>query len=73
MATRKASGTVLDAIVPVLPELWGGSADLAEPNNTTPKGEPSFIPTEHQTKEFPGGPYGGCCTSASASTRWARS
>jgi transketolase len=30
----------------------------AESNNTTPKGEPSFIPTEHQTKEFPGGPYG---------------
>src|SRR5690349_3299257 len=58
IATRKASGTVLDAIVPVLPELWGGSADLAESNNTTPKGEPSFIPAEHQTKEFPGGPYG---------------
>ena len=58
IATRKASGNVLDAIVPVLPELWGGSADLAESNNTTPKGEPSFIPTEHQTKEFPGGPYG---------------
>ena len=58
IATRKASGNVLDAIVPVLPELWGGSADLAGSNNTTPKGEPSFIPTEHQTKEFPGGPYG---------------
>jgi transketolase len=58
MATRKASGNVLDAIVPELPELWGGSADLAESNNTTPKGEPSFIPTEHQTKEWPGGPYG---------------
>ena len=58
MATRKASGNVLDAIVSVLPELWGGSADLAESNNTTPKGEPSFIPSEHQTKEFPGGPYG---------------
>jgi transketolase len=58
VATRKASGTVLDAIVPVLPELWGGSADLAESNNTTPKGEPSFIPSEHQTKDFPGGPYG---------------
>jgi transketolase len=58
MATRKASGTVLDAVAPVLPELWGGSADLAESNNTTPKGEPSFVPTEHQTKEFPGGPYG---------------
>ena len=58
MATRKASGTLLDAIVGTLPELWGGSADLAESNNTTPKGEPSFIPTEHQTKEFPGFPYG---------------
>jgi transketolase len=58
MATRKASGTVLEALTPLLPELWGGSADLAESNNTTPKGEPSFVPTEHQTKEFPGGPYG---------------
>jgi transketolase len=58
MATRKASGEVLSAIAPVLPELWGGSADLAESNNTTPKGEPSFIPSEHQTKEWPGGPFG---------------
>jgi len=58
MATRKASGSVLEAIVPVLPELWGGSADLAESNNTTPKGEPSFLPEDRQTKEFPGGPYG---------------
>ncbi|WP_062437742.1 transketolase [Herbidospora daliensis] len=58
MATRKASGEVLSALAPVLPELWGGSADLAESNNTTMKGEPSFIPEEFQTKEFPGGPYG---------------
>ena len=43
---------------PVLPELWGGSADLAESNNTTMEGEPSFIPAEHQTKMWPGGPYG---------------
>jgi transketolase len=42
----------------VLPELWGGSADLAESNNTTMEGEPSFIPSAHQTKEWPGGPYG---------------
>jgi transketolase len=42
----------------VLPELWGGSADLAESNNTTMKGEPSFVPEEFQTREFPGGPYG---------------
>jgi transketolase len=58
LATRKAFGAVLEAITPLLPELWGGSADLSESNNTTPKGEPSFVPTEHQTKEFPGGPYG---------------
>jgi len=58
MATRKASGEVLSAIAPVLPELWGGSADLAESNNTTPKGEPSFVPAEHQTKHWQGGPYG---------------
>ena len=58
MATRKASGEVLNALAPVLPELWGGSADLAESNNTTMEGEPSFIPPEHQTKEFPGDRYG---------------
>ncbi|MDA0632933.1 transketolase [Nonomuraea sp. MCN248] len=58
MATRKASGEVLSALAPVLPELWGGSADLAESNNTTMKGEPSFIPEEFQTKDFPGHRYG---------------
>ncbi|WP_240489899.1 transketolase [Actinomadura atramentaria] len=58
VATRAASGKVLGALAPVLPELWGGSADLAESNNTTMAGEPSFIPEEFQTKEFPGGPYG---------------
>jgi transketolase len=58
IATRKASGDVLTAIAPVLPELWGGSADLAESNNTTPEGEPSFLPDDRQTKEFSGGPYG---------------
>jgi transketolase len=58
MATRKASGNVLTAIAPVLPELWGGSADLAESNNTTPEGEPSFLPDDRQSKEFSGGPYG---------------
>jgi transketolase len=49
---------VLSALGPILPELWGGSADLAESNNTTMEGEPSFVPTEHQTKEWSGGPYG---------------
>jgi transketolase len=58
MATRKASGEVLTALAPVLPELWGGSADLAGSNNTTMKGEPSFIPPGHQTRLFPGGWYG---------------
>jgi transketolase len=58
MATRKASGEVLSALAPMLPELWGGSADLAESNNTTPKGAPSFLPPDRQTKEFQGGPYG---------------
>jgi transketolase len=58
VATRVASGDVLSALAPVLPELWGGSADLAGSNNTTMKGEPSFVPAEHQTKAFPGGPYG---------------
>ncbi len=58
IATRKASGAVLNALAGVLPELWGGSADLAGSNDTTMKGEPSFIPPEHQTKEFPGNPYG---------------
>jgi transketolase len=58
VATRKASGEVLNALAGVLPELWGGSADLAGSNNTTMKGEPSFIPPEHQTKMFPGNRYG---------------
>jgi transketolase len=58
VATRKASSDVLQALAPVLPELWGGSADLAESNNTTMAGEPSFIPPEHATKEFPGDWYG---------------
>jgi transketolase len=58
IATRKASGAVLNALAPVLPELWGGSADLAESNLTTMEGEPSFIPEEHQTKMFPGNRYG---------------
>jgi transketolase len=57
-ATRRASGTILNDLAGVLPELWGGSADLAGSNNTTMKGEPSFIPAEHQTQMFPGNPYG---------------
>ena len=58
MATRKASGDVLAALGPVLPELWGGSADLAESNNTTIEADPSFVPPEYSTKVFPGDWYG---------------
>ncbi len=58
VATRKASGQVLKALAPVLPELWGGSADLAGSNDTTMDGEPSFIPEIHQTHMYPGNPYG---------------
>jgi transketolase len=58
LATRKASGEVLATLAPRLPELWGGSADLADSNNTTPKGEPSFVPEEFSTKDFSGHKYG---------------
>ena len=58
LATRAASGKVLSALADVLPELWGGSADLAESNLTTMEGEPSFIPANHQTAMWPGNPYG---------------
>ncbi|WP_371174167.1 transketolase [Buchananella felis] len=58
MATRAASGAVLSALAGVLPELWGGSADLAGSNNTTMKGEPSFLPARRSTGEFAGHEYG---------------
>jgi transketolase len=58
MATRKASGAVLSAIAPELPELWGGSADLAGSNNTTPEGELSFVPEKYSTSDFQGTRYG---------------
>ncbi|HEY0119059.1 MAG TPA: transketolase [Cellulomonas sp.] len=58
VATRAASGTVLSALAPVLPELWGGSADLAGSTNTTMKGEPSFLPTHRGSEMFPGDQYG---------------
>ncbi|MFD9585260.1 transketolase [Streptomyces sp. NPDC059980] len=58
MATRAASGGVLTALAPILPELWGGSADLAGSNNTTMDAEPSFVPADRQTKQWKGGPYG---------------
>ncbi|MDM7856310.1 transketolase [Cellulomonas alba] len=58
VATRAASGDVLSAIGPELPELWGGSADLAGSNNTTMKGATSFIPAKRSTHEFAGDEFG---------------
>jgi transketolase len=58
VATRAASGKILTALADVMPELWGGSADLAESNNTTMTGAESFIPAGKQTQEWKGGPYG---------------
>ncbi|WP_433597739.1 transketolase [Nocardia sp. CA-135953] len=58
MATRKASGKVLAALAPVLPELWGGSADLAESNNTTMPDAPSFGPESISTGMWKANPYG---------------
>jgi transketolase len=58
VATRSASGDVLSALAPLLPELWGGSADLAGSNNTTPEGALSFLPEGRGTKQWPGIPDG---------------
>ncbi|WP_158852281.1 transketolase [Saccharothrix deserti] len=58
VATRKASGEVLNALRDVLPELWGGSADLAESNLTTMKGSDSFGPESISTKMWSANPYG---------------
>ena len=52
IATRAASGKVLNALATQLPELWGGSADLAESNNTTIEGAGSFVPAKWQTKHW---------------------
>lgn len=52
IATRAASGKVLNALASRLPELWGGSADLAESNNTTIEGAGSFVPAKWQTKHW---------------------
>ena len=50
IATRAASGKVIQAIAASLPEFWGGSADLAESNNTTIEGGGSFLPKESLMK-----------------------
>lgn len=58
VSTRAASGKVLNSIAAVMPELWGGSADLAESNNTTIAGSKSFVPAIHSTHEWIGDRYG---------------
>ncbi|WP_300682714.1 transketolase [Nocardioides sp.] len=59
LASRAASGKVINAIAPLMPELWGGSADLAGSNNTTIAGVPSFVPFERSTHEWNGDPLAG--------------
>jgi len=58
LATRQASGMVINALAGVMPELWGGSADLAESNLTTITGVKSFGPTESSTGHWSADPYG---------------
>lgn len=58
VATRAASGKVLAALGPIMPELWGGSADLAGSNNTTIPGAASFVPANHSTSTWTGDQYG---------------
>ncbi len=52
VASRAASGVVLNAIAPKVPELVGGSADLASSTNTIVKGAPSFGPSDHSGRNF---------------------
>ena len=56
IATRKASGETIQALAITFPEFWGGSADLAESNNTTIEGGGSFLPLTSGLKNA--NPYG---------------
>ena len=58
VSTRVASGKVINAIAAVMPELWGGSADLADSNMTTIAEAKSFVPSEWSTHEWSGDQYG---------------
>jgi transketolase len=59
VATRSASGQVINAIAGVMPELWGGSADLAGSNNTTIKAAPSFLPADNGAEGYEADPFQG--------------
>ena len=58
VSTRVASGKVINAIAAVMPEFWGGSADLADSNMTTIAGAKSFVPAQWSTHEWTGDQYG---------------
>jgi len=58
VATRQASGVTINHIAPAMPELWGGSADLADSNLTTIHDGASFAPSEHSTGTWSAHPYG---------------
>jgi transketolase len=58
VATRAASKAVLEAVTAILPELWGGSADLAEPNGTLLTSLESYLPAEVSNASWSGGPGG---------------
>ena len=57
-STRAASGETLTALAGVVPELWGGSADLAPSNDTTMKGQPSFLPADRGSTAWTAGSNG---------------
>ncbi|WP_370290369.1 transketolase [Nocardioides sp.] len=59
VATRSASGKVINALAPLMPELWGGSADLAGSNNTTISGVPSVGPVARTTHDWTTDPLQG--------------
>lgn len=58
IATRKASEATIQALAAALPEMWGGSADLAGSNNTVIKGADSFGPEDITTNKWSAQPYG---------------
>ena len=58
VSTRVASGKVINGLAKRFPELWGGSADLAESNNTTIEGVGSFLPAERATTMWKADEYG---------------
>ncbi|MBK4140979.1 transketolase [Corynebacterium macginleyi] len=58
IATRKASEATIQALAAALPEMWGGSADLAGSNNTVIKGADSFGPEDITTDKWSAQPYG---------------